>query len=522
MPETTPTETTPDYTLHRPHEELDPGQKPLELIETEITELAAHINAATARWLLLIAEFDQRQGWADWGCQSAAHWLMWRCGLSPSTARDHVRVAGKLSGMPQITAVFAAGELSFSQVRALSRVANEQNEADLLMWARHGTAAQIERMVRDFRHVKRIEELEDYRRAHASRYLRHSIEPDGSVVIKARLSPEEGALVLRALEEAEKAVADCGASAEAPEADMDEQIISDAAEPLARDYEEGRDRATAAAKLNELSHSTPSGRRAADALVVMAETVLEAGPQARSGGDRNMVVVHVDIDALRGTDSLTDDAGDRCEIAGVGAIPPELARQLGCDASIVTMIEKDGEILSVGRKTRKVPAHIRRAVRARDKGCRFSGCTHTRFVHDHHIEHWAPDEGETKLSNLVTLCRFHHRFVHAHGYKVILGDDGTVTFVRPDGTIVRDASAEAPSGPGIVAQNKTAGLDINPGTSVTKRQGDAMDYDVAVSHLLWCERDASDETADLDGVGDRDGGSTRPTFDPDELGDWLG
>lgn len=230
-----------------------------------------------------------------------------------------------------------------------------------------------------------------------------------------------------------------------------------------------------------------------------------------------MVVVHVDIDALRGTEPLTDDAGDRCEIAGIGAIPSELARQLGCDASIVTMIEKDGEILNVGRKTRKVPAHIRRAVRARDKGCRFPPCTNTRFVDDHHIEHWVPDEGETKLSNLVTLCRFHHRFVHLHGYKVILRRDGTVTFVRPDGTFVRDASMEALAGPGIREQNKGAGIDINPGTCTTKWPGDVMNYDDAVSHLLWWEGTGMEQTKGSDD-GDLDGGSTRPTFDPDELG----
>lgn len=232
--------------------------------------------------------------------------------------------------MPKMTEAFVAGELSFTQVRALSRVANEENEADLLMWARHGTAAQIERMVRSYRQAARVEELGDARVAHASRYLRHSVEPDGSVVIRARLSPEEGALVLRALEEAERAVAETeNVSAETPEAQLEENILRAAAEPLGRAYEEGRDRAAAAAQLTELAHATPSGRRAADALVVMAETVLEAGPQPRSGADRNMLVVHADIDALRDIDVLADDSCNRCEITGIRAIPPELARQLG-------------------------------------------------------------------------------------------------------------------------------------------------------------------------------------------------
>ncbi|MDQ3941218.1 MAG: 13E12 repeat family protein, partial [Actinomycetota bacterium] len=125
----------------------EPGDAlPLERLESEITELAAHIHAATARFLLLVAEFDRRRGWADWDCKSCAHWLSWRCGFSPNAAREHVRVASRLADMPKTTDAFSRGEFSYSQVRSLSRVVTAENEEELLGIARHATTAQIEAM----------------------------------------------------------------------------------------------------------------------------------------------------------------------------------------------------------------------------------------------------------------------------------------------------------------------------------------------------------------------------------------
>src|SRR5919106_6692352 len=96
--------------------------KPLEAIEREIKELAAHIYAATGRWLSLVAEFDRREGWAQWGCSSCAHWVSWRCGIEPGAAREHVRVARRLEELPATRAALAEGRLSYSKVRALTRV----------------------------------------------------------------------------------------------------------------------------------------------------------------------------------------------------------------------------------------------------------------------------------------------------------------------------------------------------------------------------------------------------------------
>jgi hypothetical protein len=120
-------------------------------LEAQITELAGHLNSANYRLLILIAEFDRRQGWADSGCQSCAHWLNWKCGIDPGAAREKVRTARTLETLPRIASAVACGELSYSKVRAMTRVASPQTEDLLLMIARHGTAAHVENTVRGFR-----------------------------------------------------------------------------------------------------------------------------------------------------------------------------------------------------------------------------------------------------------------------------------------------------------------------------------------------------------------------------------
>ena len=168
-------------------------------------------------------------------------------------------------------------------------------------------------------------------------------------------------------------------------------------------------------------------KRRVEALAVMAESFLASGPQELSGGDRQQIVVHVDAETLKHSHT------GRCELEHGPAIAAETARRLSCDANLVAIIENErGEPLNVGRKTRTIPPAIRRALNARDKGCRFPGCSFKRYVDGHHVKHWAHG-GETKLSNLVTLCRFHHRLVHEGQVAIQTLDDGAFRFVRPDG-----------------------------------------------------------------------------------------
>ena len=166
--------------------------------------------------------------------------------------------------------------------------------------------------------------------------------------------------------------------------------------------------------------------RRADALSVIAESFLAHGAEALNGGEHQEIVCAF-------AETLTSRSGDRCEIEDGPAIPIETARRLACDASLVVILEDGrGEPLDVGRKTRTIPPALRRALASRDRGCVFPGCTHKRYVDGHHLQHWA-DRGTTKLANLVTLCRFHHRAVHEGGMRVERLHDGAWRFTRPDG-----------------------------------------------------------------------------------------
>jgi len=165
-------------------------------LEREITDLCAQINAASYRLLQLVAELDDE---APWGLVSCAHWLNWRCGIGMNAAREKVRVEHALKQLPLISASFATGGLSFSKVRAVTRIADPENEKKLLDLARYATAAQVEKLVRAYRSVGRREERERAVAQHAARELNYYYDDDGSLVIRARLPAEEGAVVLQAL-----------------------------------------------------------------------------------------------------------------------------------------------------------------------------------------------------------------------------------------------------------------------------------------------------------------------------------
>lgn len=457
---------------------------PTELLESKITELAAHIHAATAQWLAFVAEYDRRMAWADWDCKSCAHWLSWRCGLGMKAARDHVRVARSLIDLPLIRHEFESGHFSFSQVRALTRVALPENEAQLVELARSAPAAQLESMVRAFRGAVRAGELTEARRRQVTRNVTYYYDEDGSFVIHARLSPEEGAVVEEALKTFEEELEETGASAEAIEDTLANEAVDELAEEAfsspeldQRDARAMNERDEARERFFASQLSSPYGRRAADALVALADSALANEARSRSNAERYQVMIHV------AAESLVSDVDGQSELADGPSLPPETIRRLGCDCSIVTAIERDGEILSVGRKTRTISTPIKRALIARDRHCKFPGCTSKVWLDGHHIEHWARDEGETKLSNLVLLCRAHHRAVHEYGYSVTI-EGNHVTFFRPDGSAMETSVSDS-SEPGmVVALNHQAGLAIDSETSVPDWHGDKWDYDVTVVDLL--------------------------------------
>jgi len=178
-------------------------EKALGALETQIMELWGNINAATARFLELVAEFDRREGWAQHGMASCAQWLSWQCGIGRVAATEKVRTARALESLPKISAAFGEGRLSYSKVRALTRVATVMTEDTLLHIALNGTAAHVERTVRGFRRVKRYLERDEAEAMHERRHLLCWRESDGSVTLNARLTPEVGELLFKALDAAQ-------------------------------------------------------------------------------------------------------------------------------------------------------------------------------------------------------------------------------------------------------------------------------------------------------------------------------
>jgi Domain of unknown function (DUF222) len=365
----------------------------------EVAELAAHISAATARWLRLLARLDEEAGW-DEGYKTLAQWLSWRCGMSLATARDHVRTAQALKKRPLVAQAFERGELSYSKVRALMRLDDDFDEQLMLTYGRCASASQIETIVRGCRRCVAVEQGAP--RQFAERSFSWGYDDDGAVVFRGRLPAEQGALAIRALEAAR-----------------------DELGPPPAEITEG-----AAWPESELTTS-PSARRA-DAFVAVATTALA---EKASSADVYQLVVHVDAEALSGT---SDDDQDGCTLEDGAPLPAEVARRLACDASIVRVVEQDGKPLSIGRKTRTIRPALRRTLAMRDKGCTFPGCCQRHHVDAHHIEHWA-DGGATELDNLVQLCRFHHTLIHKALFKVRREADGGITFLRRNGTVVPQA-----------------------------------------------------------------------------------
>ena len=171
----------------------------LDALEAQITELWGHINAATAQFLALLAEFDRKEGWAQHGMASCAEWLSWQCGVGPVAAREKVRTARALESLPKIAEAFGEGRLSYSKVRALTRVATAATEDTLLHIALNGTAEHVERTVRGFRRMQRENERNEAEAMHERRYLDCRRQSDGSVTLQARLAPEVGEMLLKAL-----------------------------------------------------------------------------------------------------------------------------------------------------------------------------------------------------------------------------------------------------------------------------------------------------------------------------------
>ncbi|MCZ6852907.1 MAG: DUF222 domain-containing protein [Gammaproteobacteria bacterium] len=263
----------------------------------EISTLYAHINAATFTLLEKIREFDDLQLYGDLNCRSTAHWLNYACGIGLGAGREKVRVAHALATLPEIESAFREGRVSYSKVRALTRVATAENETHFLNIAYHSTASQTERIVRNHQNVIAASESDTFTR----RSLEFLWLSDGSLSFKGRLSADQGALFLKALDQA---------------------FLEN----------EGRDFYAV------LDRKEPVNAKRADALMVVTERAMAADPVSSASADRYQVTVHVNADTLLGQFQHDDPP----QVENGPVLTVKTAERLTCDASIVPMLESAG------------------------------------------------------------------------------------------------------------------------------------------------------------------------------------
>ena len=412
-------------------------------LETNIKMLGAELSAATYTQMELIAEYDIRGGYVDYCLRSTAHWLNWQVGISLGAAREKVRVARALRDLPLISAAMQKGKISYSKVRAMTRVATVATEEMLLDLATYGTATHVEKTVRLLKGANREEEKKQANNDLESRYAKVYVDEDGMVVLKARLPAELGAVVKQALELEAGRIMDEVKNADRNNAEL------------------------------EMTYAQAQ----ADALGRIAHAGIEAAAGDSKSADRHQVVVHVDQAVLEG------GSGHCGEEKGIN-VPAETLRRLACDASLVEVVHdaETGEVCNVGRKSRKPSAALKRALQIRDGGCQFSGCTATKYVDAHHIAHWA-DGGETTLSNMILLCHHHHRAVHEGGFTVERNENGAL-FRRPDGAVL----PSVPEMPLAIWPGELSKLGIEADLSEKPVWGgEIMDYGMAIDSLLHAQ-----------------------------------
>jgi Domain of unknown function (DUF222)/HNH endonuclease len=508
----------------------------LEQLGERIAEQAAHFDAAMHRLLTDLRKFDERGGWHVQGAMSCAHWLAWRVGWDLVTARERVRVARRLAEFPAIDDALRRGEISYSKVRALVRVATPANETLLLDHARLMTASQLEKLSRKYALVQRHCQDPHPRDDEQRRYVRRRDTEDGMVKIEAVLHPEEAELVWAMLNHAATRLArepdaptnnDAAESREPPLSSIisiddsaeSRQALSSFTSECTDDTAHitaGSETTSARSLLDQLldeadalrhaeavsrqehqpSTTTPvsqqqtsilheradAAKRAfsrADALVSLAQGYLRGDRPNRSP---------IEIMLTIPDSTLRTEVADPVEVGEMGEsfLSRETVRRLSCDAGVVEVVEDDhGVPLSVGRKRRTIAGALKRALHKRDTACTYPGCTNRIFLEGHHIQHWA-DGGETSLKNAILLCSLHHRYVHEYGYAIEFGADQRPQFRNPHGRLVAAVPACPKTvdlgWPRIHAEN--APLEIDAETIACEWDGKPVNYGAIVGHLV--------------------------------------
>ena len=434
----------------RPDESLSVDE-----LGSRIVGLAGRLAAATCRWLLLVAQFDAREGCAVFGLASTARWLGHYCGVAHRTAVEHVRVARALAGFPELAAAMAAGRLSYSQVRAISRLARDGGHRlveDLIDAAGHGTVGQLEVLVRGLRTVEEVDSPD----GHPQEYVSHSWSSQGQWRMQARLDPERGAIVQSAIETIAGVDGIDQAAALVRMAEIALAAVADTAQPVRGLRGDER-----AAVIIHLS--------AAD--LAAADTGADGASRQASGEPRSAERAAVGRPGLYG------------RVAGGPGLPDAVVQRLTCAGRIRTAVhDRDGTVLDLGRSHRVVSDRLYRALLLRDEGCcTYPGCANTRDLHAHHVWHWLHG-GPTNLANLVLLCAGHHRAQHDGEFRIQRLGRGRFRFRRADGRLLPDHvdPAQFSDTPTPVEDDYA---DIPADAATTRWIGDRLDRHYAISVL---------------------------------------
>src|SRR6266849_5920520 len=350
-------------------------------------QIALHriTNRVQAESLRRLHRFDSGEGYAVSGARTVKSWLRWRCNLSDGAASEQVAISRRLVALPQTEQALAGGDISFRHVSLIAQAASELGDKfePLAEKILVDVSKEVDprRLTVAIQHLKHCLEpdgvLGDANEAHKRRFLHVSQTFDGIFRIDGQLDAEGGAVLRTALD-----------SVMGPRQDGDERTASE---------------------------------RCADAAVEIASRQLDGGQLPEVGGQKPHLAVSVDLATLR-----KEPGSMAAELEWSQPIPAETARRLACDAAITPII--DGE---ADHTSRVVPGALRRALIARDKGCRFPGCDGPAAWTDaHHIKHWA-DGGPTTLDNLILLCRRHHRLVHEEGWTLQMDQSRDLVAIPP-------------------------------------------------------------------------------------------
>ena len=428
----------------------------------EITTWSGRIAAGEARLLALIGEFDAREAWGGPGLLSCAHWLSWRTGLSPGPARERVRVARTLRDLPLVAAAMAAGRMSFSQARAVTRVATPEDQERWVQLCRVTTAGQLERLVRGVRRVRRIQEDEaDPDRAVWRRRMSVSYDADGDLVVSVRVAATEGAVLLAALEQAQ--------------AELDQQR----AERLPVEEDVSAETPELAAVRGPAAAPEPRRATLAEALLEIARRSLDRATPDRARRSRARLTAQ--LDPLSGWARLADgELMPPPSLRGVTSLKDVLRSLPGRGPAFIRPLRpEDLRRHDLGRTARLPSDGLRQLLGTIDgERCRFPGCSRVRRLHAHHVRRWS-DGGSTDLANLLLLCSRHHTLVHAQGFGLHLAADRTLTVTTADGEPVPHHPALPWGDPHLLDRHGDVSAETSSPDLV-----DRMDLDYCVAVLV--------------------------------------